>query len=616
MRLWGGLVVFLLIGAACSSLDNLSGGVQPTPGPSNEGGVGGDACGANVTSDPNNCGACGVVCAEDQYCLQGACATGCRERTVFVASDGNDSASGCSSKNPKRTIGGAIARVKAVNAQGHEIHICRGTYPESGLVLDHPVALRGDYECSTWTQSANGGAPTYSPTNEVIIDSTTPSTPTLVVRGAATKDVLLERLTIKGVNVALQVVEDAAPHVLDSTIFAGSGEQSRGIVIGVRGAPWIDKTRVNGGTGTKGSAGVDLIATGSGRFTDDQINGQGVVGTTSAPSVGMIITDAAGTVTIERSIILGGNGGADAPNVPFGSAGLAISRSNVDIFDNGISAGTPTCGQGCAAVGIETTYGSAKEGKLRVHRNRIYGGDVSTSSVSVPTRNYNFGIRITGGSDHEIFSNDFLAGNKAGNGDLTEGIFVAAVQGTQIVGNTILSGRTPTATTPLEPAIHLHTAGGTTIRNNLLAGMFPDAERRATIYLQCLADTGAFADFSNNAWLTGSNSDLALKFCDGGPPAVSVKTEAQLIAVIPGAKGSVIQTTTPLTNVFEGWLASSNGYDLMYAGHFKLKPNVVPCTIAEGGTTPTLMSNFDAFKTIRTLPTSIGAHEYAGLCAP
>ena len=50
----------------------------------------------STTDDSDNCGRCGHVCGPNEYCSRSACMEGCRERTMYVAPQGNDANMGCS----------------------------------------------------------------------------------------------------------------------------------------------------------------------------------------------------------------------------------------------------------------------------------------------------------------------------------------------------------------------------------------------------------------------------------------------------------------------------------------------------------------------------------------
>src|SRR5689334_2332641 len=68
----------------------------------------------------------------------GACPSGCC--FIHVSADGKDSNSGCTQTEAKRTIAGAIGAKKTDPrlADAKSIRVCKGTYDESGLVLDVP----------------------------------------------------------------------------------------------------------------------------------------------------------------------------------------------------------------------------------------------------------------------------------------------------------------------------------------------------------------------------------------------------------------------------------------------------------------------------------------------
>src|SRR5262245_14566031 len=80
------------------------------------------------------------------------------------ASRGNDANSGCSTGNPKHSIGAALS---ALTLDTREVHVCRGEYMEPGIALTLP--LYGGYDCTTWQRTATYGYPSFDGTNETVL---------------------------------------------------------------------------------------------------------------------------------------------------------------------------------------------------------------------------------------------------------------------------------------------------------------------------------------------------------------------------------------------------------------------------------------------------------------
>ncbi|HWL84520.1 MAG TPA: hypothetical protein VNO21_01890, partial [Polyangiaceae bacterium] len=171
--------------------------------PSGAGPGDGTSCGADVSSDDHNCGACGHACDAHFYCKAGTCEAGCPDRVLYVSKSGDDHNYGCSRVAPRKTIAATIALARDIGARGHEIHVCQGTYTESGLSLDYPVSLGGAYDCVSWTRTSGYGmAGNFDGAHPTLLEHDGASGATLSIRGASVgADVTIDGLTIHGGNV-------------------------------------------------------------------------------------------------------------------------------------------------------------------------------------------------------------------------------------------------------------------------------------------------------------------------------------------------------------------------------------------------------------------------------
>jgi hypothetical protein len=74
-------------GVCLASSETVDGGVgSGTDAGSGSGGDGGSVCSADTSSDPDNCGACGVVCASG-ICVDGMCQTGVFGQIIAIGHD-------------------------------------------------------------------------------------------------------------------------------------------------------------------------------------------------------------------------------------------------------------------------------------------------------------------------------------------------------------------------------------------------------------------------------------------------------------------------------------------------------------------------------------------------
>jgi hypothetical protein len=203
---------------------------------------------------------------------------------------------GLSTARPIDTLGGAIAYASSKGLQGYEIHICRGTYAEAGLVLRYGVSIRGGYNCATWERAPGFGyAGDFKDDNTTTIGVVDTASEFALSVADLQETILIDGLTLiapkalTSANRQALRVSNSAIRVEDNIVRGGDGASMSTEVASMAmllegGAPKIRRNRLHGGSGetsvgaygsvavrvAKGSAAVveqNDIDAGSGRGT-------------------------------------------------------------------------------------------------------------------------------------------------------------------------------------------------------------------------------------------------------------------------------------------------------------------------------------------------------------
>ncbi len=337
---------------ACTALDGLAGGGSDLPVTPDDGGPRPNPCQKNLDDDHDNCGACGASCGAVEHCLAAKCAPGCPDHTIFVSADGSDNASGCTRATPKRTIGAAMAFLKTVSAQKHEVHVCRGVYAEA-VVLDYPTSILGGYECSTWQRSPSYGGPTFDGINESVVTGTPASSPLTI---ATVQNVKVDGLTLRvqdttTMRVPAVTANRSARAALSNVKVSGSG--------GV----------VSGGTG----------------------------------SVGLLALGGSAASTFERCNIDGGTGRTGVGSASYG-IGLFGDAADVTIKSSAVNGGNGICEASCSTTGVAVST----KGKITLLANRIHGGEAKSASLDPISF---AGVRLSDYASADVQNSFVFAGN-------------------------------------------------------------------------------------------------------------------------------------------------------------------------------------------------------------
>ena len=629
---------------ACTSLDGLSGGASPEPR-ARDGGSSGDsaACGGgDLSRDHANCGACGNVCGAMEHCLAGSCAPGCPDHAVYVSADGNDNNGGCTTDAPKRTIGAALALLKTLAAEAHEVRVCRGSYSES-VVLDYPASLAGGYECTTWKRSAGYGSPTFDGVNETVVtggaDAAIPPLTVSKVTGVVVDGITFRAKDTSGPTRSRGALVSAAKVTFSSTkITAGGGEitgspASVGLLVEQASDVTFDRSIAEGGSGRNtgggyGSAGIFLASREANiRVTESRIDGGSGRVASGSGSVGLYVSE--GKLTnVERSTISGGKGRTEIGSATYGLLYFASGAgADIDIIGNAITGGSGSC-PSCATTGVAVST----KGRVRVHGNRISGGDIDPDVAGEMSFD---GLRLTDFANADIQNNFVFSGNatsKFTSGDVTA---ITLERGaTALVANNTI-GLGPTSTNK-----------GTAVQTNTPDVTFVDNVffHAGTTFASAVGVDACSGSRSyrlrNNLWFGFRDASpiVSVDAIENGActKARTVATRADTLASVLGptlgaggiqgnlrvagacgtdTKCTAVSACTSgpacLPTLLAGWDAASAGG--LFEEGWKLRDGVA-CTIAKGGATIAGLSPTDLYGATRTDPRSLGAHEQDGAC--
>ncbi len=368
---------------------------------------------------------------------------------MFVSTKGDDKNDGCSKAKPKASIKSAVEAVTAARvgvqaadagpdaavANRYDIKVCAGTYKEQNLVVGHPMNLRGGYDCNTFERDGNFGyAKAFASTNETIIQNGSYNKDNIQALAYAVRrenvgigrDAVLEGFTIDGGggphgSVGLVISDGTSPTIKDNKINGGAGVCDNGFgsmgVWVVEGSPILKNNDINGGTGKcldstmpspgngigTGSYGMYLQGAGDIDVDENKISGGSGNGADGAIA---ITVASVGGRRITKNFITWGEPRTDANGYTAAAGILAVGETDLTITDNVIRGGTTKCWESCLSWGIL----ASESERLRIERNKVYGGDVlmdAPSKEGNPDRSQVFvrGIRVDRSADAVIANN-------------------------------------------------------------------------------------------------------------------------------------------------------------------------------------------------------------------
>ncbi|MDB4939233.1 MAG: hypothetical protein JWP87_6205 [Labilithrix sp.] len=626
---------------ACVGLDGLAGGngdgaVKP---PLDDAGRE-DPCEKSLDDDHDNCGACGTVCGGMEHCLGGKCAPGCPDHVVYVSADGNDNASGCTTKTPKRTVGAALALLKTLSAQKHEVHVCRGQYDEA-VALDYPTSILGAYECSTWKRSTSYGAPTFDGVNESVIRGT-PTSPPLTA--SSIEGIAVDGLTLRAADAtsarlpAVVVQKNAKLKLTNTKALAGGGNAndspgSVGLLVDTGAFADIASAIIDGGaatnktTGGYGSAGIFITAKGGGvHVADARILGGGGIVTSGTGSIGILALGGTLPSTVERSNVNGGTGHTGVGSASYGT-GFFGAATDVTVVDSIVTGGASGCTNGCAVTGLAVSTA----GKVTIRGNRITGGEAKSDMFG----DISFtGLHLTDYLSADVQNNSVFSGN-------TKAAFssgAAALELTRGAGNALVANNT-LAVGPSKSgagSVVIATSKTATFVNNLFLYGTAGTTGAAVALDACAGRTYAL---NANAWVgfpagtpllqisTGTMGASCTSASDATVDALQVSATVKLGQGTSAGNTRLVEVCADDTHcianaacstasscigtVLTAWDKTTAG-DLLGAG-WTLKAGVA-CAISLGGTTVPGLATSDGYGVMRTSPFSMGANEHDTAC--
>ncbi len=374
----------------------------------------------------------------------------CKDPVMYVAAaKGDDTNDGCTPDKPKKTIRAAVQKVTrsragatpadagpdAAVAGRYEIKVCAGTYKEAQLVIEHPMSLRGGYDCSSFQRDPGFGyAKGFSKTNETIVENGAYSAEynsplNFVIRRQDTKierDSIVDGFTFdagagNSGTVGITITDGASPTIQDNIIKGGSGLCSNGFgsmgIWLIAGSPLIRNNDINGGSGKcldpalpapgngagTGSYGMLLQGDGAVVVEENKISAGSGVAADAAIAVGIA---SAGERAIRNNYITWDAPRSEASGYNAAIGIAAVGETRLTITGNTIRGGKATCFESCLNWGIL----AAETASIRIEANRIYGGDAVMDPPDPATNQdrsniFVRGIRVDHAGDALIINN-------------------------------------------------------------------------------------------------------------------------------------------------------------------------------------------------------------------
>jgi hypothetical protein len=628
--------------ASCSSFSSSS---DAPPDTGDGGSDAPSACSADLTRDPSNCGACGVVCPATAACESGACRPGCADKKLYVSTLGDDASDGCTIAHPMKTIGAAVARVKAIGAKDHEVTVCRGAYRERALAVDYPVSVRGGFECSQFTRTKDFGYPLFDAATETIIDDGNEGVDraTLTVTGAAvTRSTVIDGFTINGAtegaarSIAVSVLAGASVKLTDLRVegggtIAATGVGSRGIGT-TNASPEITRSVVHGGTGTASDGNnpdiIGIHATGGAPFVHD-VQVTGATSVVRLRSIAILL-DGAAKVTGASAWHDVAAGGGQASLIS--SALLMAGFAELEITKSSLSAGVTSCAvAGCSAVGIAVLGGT-----LAIDSSQILGGEVPAGAGFAPVVS---GISIDGvNAPPSAFTNNVIvAGNLLRHKEPSVlAVILARTPGARFVHNTVIvpeaAGGPPAATAALWLS---NGATNVEVDDNLLVGENGTTSVALRLDRGCNIAASSFKTVRGNAFVglgrlldqyagasctytTAKTLGEAQSLLTDAMFAGNVRLATDCAADAPGSCRACVNAAACAPTVLTPWSASPaspSPAELFGPGY--TMPASAPCLVAQGAVDLTPSVDVDGAGNPRPKhQASIGASQIKGACGP
>ena len=516
-----GVVVAAFTPAAC--------GNSFTAGPSDAGGDGsipGDGSTAETGSGDADAGV-------EASSVEGGDATA-NGHIVYVSMSGDDTATGLDPAHPKKTVTAGLAAAKVLPGPA-EVHVCKGTYTEDGVLVDFDVKLEGVYDCTTWTRTTTYGYPHPDGVDLTLLASpdTTAQEAAIVVTGPVTRAAVIDGLAITGAPTTsahtdgVRVTGSASPTLSNDVIAGGSGQAavstgatgSIGILVDAQAAPEIEGCFVSGGLGrgTVGSTGVVLDSTGGVSLHDSIATGgtgQTLV-TSGASAIGVDVRTA--LTTPLSSLIVSGTdqAGTSGQSIGVRIAGASVTAVVAGCFIEG-------------GLGLDTSATSvglvidAPSGGITLSGDRVYGGQRTFGTQQT------VGVFVLAAGSLTIENTLVHAGTvQNASGAYTVGIDLDAVASPVLAFDTVYTGAAAGTAIAFNPGVT-----GALIRDDLILGS------DATIGSIGVATTmcgGMIASLDHTAF---GNLQLLYQCANGGDPPTQAANLTELGLTLGAAESN------------------------------------------------------------------------------
>jgi hypothetical protein len=559
---------------------------------------------------------------------------------VYVSPSGSDANTGLSQSSPKRSIASAVAYAINSLPPGTQVHVCAGTFGETGLTVLKDVSVLGSYDCATWKRTAGYGFPKFDGTNQTVVANASPSTQaaTLVVGGTVTGATVIDGLIVVGASglTATTVgidVKDQAAAVLSNDVIGGGGGTgdathfgSIGVRIAGSAAPEVAFCEIGGGTGSGavGSVGVHLQTTGAPSIHDDVVSGgtgAPLATTNGAAAVGVFLGSSLGDATPLKALFVTGS---DATGAAGSTAGIAVGTGvDATIVGCDVEGGYGTLST-TSSVGIQVNAA----GNVHLLQDRIYGGKRTGASAST------IGVDVTGATALLVENSEIHAGavpNSAGSQAI--GINLAATASPTLVFDTVYLGASAGTAVALNAGVSAASLvddlliGSASTLGNYGIGAASCTGVLATVQSVAFVNLGAVYACGSSTVAADPNTmgqDLAAATVKG-----DIELQASCPASTPWCVPNALCPASPpsacLTSLFgSSWSTQDDGVSGLLvggatpdggttAGGWILAPGSA-CRLTAGGVLVPGVTK-DLFGAPRSPSTpTIGAVEYTGAC--
>jgi hypothetical protein len=518
---------------------------------------------------------------------------------LYVSLLGKDGNAGTSSDAPLLSVAAAFSLLEAKNLSGVELRVCAGTYPIRNLASTRVQAIRGGYNCQTWTRSAAFGTLRGNLSDGANLTTLEGSAlegidrPSLALSGALAHQ-------IEGIEItrheggAASLYAESNLELLASHVVGASKADGRvdapSIAVQVKDA----QIRI-----------VQSVLEGKG--------GTAPLGTTTPASSGLFLTNVSGTVE-NSGIVAGGGYGTYACESLHAAGGDSLTLDNVDVECTNSEAKTLTGTTYPDNFGI--ALNSAQHGRMRILNSRVKMG-----VVAAPLDQYLNIVAISSSAENLEMSNtrvnsgeaSSFVGRTRGHGLITG---IETMPKVRTISNSLFLG----GCTQGGNAYPLWVRGGTTTLEHVTSGnpvsiavaLYADfgaqVVARNSVFLSATAngvgvDTCSLSKFSgNNNFLFAQSAFVVFpgdgKACSGGSESFGVLSRDSVFAA---------DNFSMLFNVPVAGAAAA-----------MLGPGLIPskCALARGGVPLAgLTKDIDGKMRSAEKP-SLGAWENTGNCTP